>query len=358
MKGHRASLRLLPVFVVAFIISIVIYNNARLTSKNYLLRRSLVHPKFSPWRRLLNFGDEGSFLEMTGFNFDGFRELVGAVANTVELNPGPRSRGRPKLLNIEDEIGLYLYYVNSTVRAKHLAQLFGIVPATVTTTILRMMKRVVKGLRNHEASKIFFPTNDQMEIFARMINLREPTIDDVIGFLDGMSIPVQCSDDPIIQNAFFNGYHQDTMVNNIFLFSPEGKILFACYNAPGSWHDSHVARPLVTVVLDKLGQYKICVDQGFKRSGNLLNKFVGPISKSRRRNLSPVLRQMLIRQHNIYVSLRQSSEWGMRALEGSFSRLKSRLTSKAKTRRNIIFSILLLLFVLPRIKNRCIYNRG
>jgi hypothetical protein len=228
------------------------------------------------------------------------------------------------------------------MRAKHLAQLFGIVPSTVTTTILRMMKRVIKGLNNHEDAMISFPDNERMEIFARLVNLREPTIDDVIGFLDGMTIPVQCSDDPIIQNSFFNGYHQDTMVNNIFLFSPEGKILFACFNAPGSWHDSHVAQPLVVIVLDRLGNYKICVDQGFKRSGNLLNKFVGPISKSRRRNLSPILRQMLIRQHNIYVSLRQSSEWGMRALEGSFSRLKSRLTSKAKTRHKIILSILLL----------------
>ena len=144
--------------------------------------------------------------------------------------------------------------------------------------------------------------------------------------MDGLSIPVQCSEDPLIQNAYFNGYHQDTMVNNIFLFSPEGKILFACFNAPGSWHDSNVASPLITIVLDKLGNYKICVDQGFKRSGKLLNKFVGPISKKVRRNLSPVLRRALIRLHNIYVSLRQASEWGMRALQGSFSRLKSRLT--------------------------------
>ena len=82
-----------------------------------------------------------------------------------------------------------------------------------------------------------------MERFALMIQNREPTIDDVIGFLDGVALHCQCSDDPQAQGEFYNGYHGDTMVNNIFLFSPEGKIIYGVFNAPGSWHDSHVAQP-------------------------------------------------------------------------------------------------------------------
>ncbi len=132
------------------------------------------------------------------------------------------------------------------------------------------------------------------------------------------------------------------MINNIFLFSPEGKIIYGVFNAPGSWHDSHVAQPLVTLVIAVMGNYKICVDQGFKRGGILFGKFVGPMSRRSRQNLSPLLRREYIELHNKYVSLRQSSEWGMRALQGTFSRLKSRLTSNSLLRHNIIFSILLL----------------
>ncbi len=44
----------------------------------------------------------------------------------------------------------------------------------------------------------------------------------------------------------------------------------------------------------------------------------------------------------MYVSLRQSSEWGMRALQGTFSRMKSRLTSNSKVRKYILESIILL----------------
>ena len=109
------------------------------------------------------------------------------------------------------------------------------------------------------------------------------------------------------------------MINNIFLFCPERKIMYTVYNAPGSWHDSHVAQPLIAKVLIQLRIYKFCVDQGFKRGGALFDKFVGPITQKRRRNLSPILRAQIINLHNKYVSLRQSSEWGMRALRGTFT---------------------------------------
>jgi hypothetical protein len=132
------------------------------------------------------------------------------------------------------------------------------------------------------------------------------------------------------------------MCNNVFCFSPEGKVIYAAVNYPGSWHDSSVCSQFIRLVRRKLGLYKICVDQGFPRSGDLFDKFVGPISKKRRRKLSPILKQLLLNQHNRYVSLRQASEWGMRALQGSFSRLKSRLPSDLQTRKEIIESIVLL----------------
>ena len=91
MVTSRANL--IPALVVAFVVCILAYNNARVTPKHYLSRQSLVHPNFSPWRRLLNYGDEGSFIEMTGFNFDGFTELVTSVAALDELHTGPRGAG-------------------------------------------------------------------------------------------------------------------------------------------------------------------------------------------------------------------------------------------------------------------------
>ena len=228
------------------------------------------------------------------------------------------------------------------MKAKHLALIFGVLPNTVTTIINKMSKRIVIALQNHPLAKIQFPTIDEIQELCEMVREREPMIDDVFGFLDGLALPVQCSPDLNIQNAFYNGYYGDTMVNNIILFSPKGKIIYTAFNCPGSWHDSTVPEQLKDLVIEMDLMYKICVDQGFPRSGIFQDKFVGPLSRKARKRLSPVLRKAVLVMHNKYVSLRQSSEWGMRGLQGTFSRLKSRLTSDNYTRYLLIYSIFLL----------------
>ena len=211
MPARSGISKLLPAFVVAIVAAVIAYNGIRDGSRHYLLRQALVHPKFSAWRRLLNYGDEGSFLDLTGFNFQTFRELVDHIASASERG-NHRSVGRPKLLNIDDEIGLYLFYVNSTMKAKHLALIFGILPDNVNSTIRRMMKRVVRALKAHPDAKVQFPDELTMLNFATMVQRREPSVDDVIAFLDGVSIHIQCSDDSNAQAEYYNGYQGDTMI--------------------------------------------------------------------------------------------------------------------------------------------------
>ena len=126
-----------------------------------------------------------------------------------------------------------------------------------------------------------------------MINRREPSIRNVIGFIDGVAIPVECGSDAASQAINYNGYRHDTVVNNVFAFCPNGKIVYACINNPGSWHDSQVCRPLVDKVIKSIGEYAFCVDQGFPRSGELYDRFIGPLSIKQRRRLAPFLRDLL-----------------------------------------------------------------
>ena len=92
-----------------------------------------------------------------------------------------------------------------------------------------------------------------MAEFAEMVNIREPTVDNVIGFVDGLSLVVQCSDNEYLQNAAYNGYSHDTSCNNVIAFSPEGKVIYCSYNYPGSWHDNTVAQDLINVVIERIG---------------------------------------------------------------------------------------------------------
>jgi hypothetical protein len=240
------------------------------------------------------------------------------------------------------KLGLYLFYFGSTIGIKQLCLIFGVTPATISRNISKMQELFVKKLKKETYAKVKFPTDEDMSHYAALVHQREPLVHNVIGFIDGMSLPIHCSDDIILQNAAYNGYHHDTMCNNVFAFAPTGKIVYCCLNYPGSYHDSAVASELIDITIRKIGVYSFCVDSGFPRGNDLYDKFVGPISKANRRMLAPVVKQLILRKVSVYISLRQASEWGMRALQGSFPRLKSRLTSDKRKRFLTIYGVVLL----------------
>ena len=80
-------------------------------------------------------------------------------------------------------------------------------------------------------------------------------------------------------------------------------------------------------IKERIGDYKICVDQGFLRSGNTTGILVGPIPERSARQLHSVVRDNLIHLSNVYTFLCQASEWGMHGLQGTFPRCKKRLPS-------------------------------
>jgi hypothetical protein len=313
------------------------YNSCR--SRNYLTRSALLLPALSPWQRLLNFGDDKSFLLMTGMTRAAFVLLDRAIFPFESTMP---IVGRPSSLDSRGQLGLFLFYIGSKMGTKHLCTIFGITPSCSSRFVNDLLRLVVKRLLVNEHAKIEFPSKEKMELFAAMIGNRENMASDVIGFMDGLSLSTQCSSTPDIQNSFYNGYHSDTMVNNVLAFGPDGKVFIAAINYPGSWHDGAITMDIIEFLHEHLNGKKICVDQGFPRSGRALDILVGPYSEKSARKLSPILRSFLLILAAVYTSLRQASEWGMRGLQGTFPRLCCRLPSSRKKRYRIILSIILI----------------
>lgn len=280
-----------------------------------------------------------SFLDLTGFNRLGFFELRHILFPDEEYH---HQGGRYSKLDQSGRLGLCLFYLNSNLGLKHLSMIFCVSESTVLYTVNKIIKKIIFYLKDNVKSAIKFPTAAKMEYYASLVARREPTITNVIGFVDGLSLPVQCSEDPETQSLMYNGYYHDTRCNNVLAFSPEGTIFYAAINYPGSFHDSRTAYKLGETALEKLGNFSLCVDQGFPRKGHFFGKFVGPISRRTLENLSPLVKKNMIKLHNKYISLRQSAEWGMRGLQSTFCRLKTRLTSNEKKRRSILYCILLL----------------
>jgi hypothetical protein len=65
-----------------------------------------------------------------------------------------------------------------------------------------------------------------MQQFVEMISIHEPTISNVIRFMDGLGLATEMTNERIQQNAYYCGYDCDTMVNNILVFGRDGKVFF------------------------------------------------------------------------------------------------------------------------------------
>ena len=225
---YHAIIKLFAGIAFLMLGAVVMYNNAR-EPRNKLTRKALLPPSLSAWRHLYYHGDDASFVNLIGFTKSAFKQLLHIVFPTC--NNGIKKRGRRQLLTPADKLGLYLMYLSSRMDNK---MIFGCVPSSCATILDDVQARVVVALRNHPKAEVKFPDQDGMAELAARVQQREPSINNVIGFVDGVSLPIQCSEDPTEQDANYNGYHHDTRCNNVFALSSVGKFIYACMNYPGS----------------------------------------------------------------------------------------------------------------------------
>ena len=84
-----------------------------------------------------------------------------------------------------------------------------------------------------------------------------------------------------IQNAYYNGWTCSHYCSCILAFAPDGTIIYAILNAPGSWHDSAIAGPLYDELLtNTLDGYRILSDTAFPRkSDRLQRRILAPVKR-------------------------------------------------------------------------------
>ncbi|KAI7965579.1 hypothetical protein MJO29_001327 [Puccinia striiformis f. sp. tritici] len=125
-------------------------------------------------------------------------------------------------------------------------------------------------------------------------------------------------------NAYYNGWTCSHYCSNILTFAPDGSIIHAILNAPGSWHDSNIASQLYHKLLHNTPEgYRVISDTAFPRVTKRLDyRIVAPSKRGDRLPTDPVEFARLKLFNDQLVSARQAAEWGMRSIQGSFSRLK------------------------------------
>lgn len=102
-----------------------------------------------------------------------------------------------------------------------------------------------------------------------------------------------------------------------------GTVIAAKLNAPGSWHDSRVAQPIYEKLRIRTPPgYYLVADTAFPRGTNQIEgRIRAPIKSGQSIAGTPEEIQEKLAFNRELLSYRQTAEWGMRSLQGSFGRL-------------------------------------
>lgn len=123
------------------------------------------------------------------------------------------------------------------------------------------------------------------------------------------------------------------------IFCSEGELIYVTTNCPGSWHDSRIAESLYKRLFEKTPTgYFLIADTAFPHSdARLRGKIKVPLKSGAQVSADPRERENVLEENRELVNARQAAEWGMRAIQGTFGRLRGKLPiSRAAERRQIL----------------------
>ncbi|KAG8718355.1 hypothetical protein FRC09_012793 [Ceratobasidium sp. 395] len=236
--------------------------------------------------------------------------------------------GEPRLgrrsLDAAGGLGLVLHWLRSSTSEIGLMQVFALVSSVLHRYLQFGLDTLLQTLRRMADARITWPSERRMTYYSRLIRTRHPLIDGAFGFMDGLSLPVTVSADPQVEKATYNGWLHTHKVSNIFVFAPDGTIIAATLNAPGSWHDARVAHGVYPRLINNTPEdHFLIADSAFPRTSQVLRaKIRTPFKANAALPQDPEQRAAAILYSNALVSARQAAEWGMRSLQGAFGRLK------------------------------------
>ena len=143
-KSTSRMLTLIPsattkygVKILALVLSLCAYSNS-MRDRKWLYREAVLLPPKAPWNHILLHGDHSSFLLMAGLTHEAFDML-----HNILKPPGhpslPKYKGRKWSLTSEGQLGLFLFYISSTMNYKYLCLIFGVTPNACSCMLKNML---------------------------------------------------------------------------------------------------------------------------------------------------------------------------------------------------------------------------
>jgi hypothetical protein len=161
--------------------------------------------------------------------------------------------------------------------------------------------------------------------------------------VDGLNLACNDPSDPIQQNSLYNSWLCGCFSSSLFVYDSFGTIMYAMLNAPGSEHDSTLARRMYDLLRHNTPKgFGLAADAAFSTRGDLADKIWKPLTTTQLRNASEnetvSVRKLvaLLKKHRAAVSVRQGAEWGMGSIQNVFRRVNLPLSATHSTRLQLL----------------------
>jgi len=324
---------------------------ARKRRRRCIPRDALHMPEDSGWRKLYNSRNDQALITLTGLDhfafdyleskfrtyYDGYSPygMDGCAKQKHQSN-----KGRKRLMNSKDCLGLILAWTRTRGSMMCLQIIFGLTQSILSLYLQFGMNLLILVLQDLEEAKVKVPSTNKISELQSLVRNRHPVLTDVWCTMDGLKLYLQCPGTDDEQNNYYNGWQCDHFINSVLVFCPDGTIPICCYNVPGTQHDSTIAH--IGGIYDKLHSVyeetgaKCTVDSAFSK----LNRPYLIKSGKKNLNLSREDQRILAAA----TSMRQSAEWGMKAFQSSFPRIKDRIPWEYKGKRKLVLKMLILLY--------------
>ena len=316
------------------------YERALRRRVRYRLRdEHLLRPYESAWTRIRYIDDDSGWMEVTSFTKAAVFRLFDLMAPYMVKAPEPvHLGGRPRRLDPLTQMVLTLYWLHSRGAYRDVAMHFGCPTPTVGRYIRRWIFAFEEYLPCFQESLVRWPNERQIERYAAMISRKYPGMSEQLGkqafaFMDGCNFGLENQWDLTLQRNWYNPVTRSCKVGNLFVWAPDGLVIYQKMNCPGVMHDSAIASDVYHIIeSDVPDKYAILADSAFPHLGGMILK---PLTISEAVLASAAEQQV----SRIVAGMRVPCEWGNRGLQAAFPRLHNLLPVEHLYRRALLKTV-------------------
>ena len=174
--------------------------------RTYLTRADLPGDPLaeSAWAYLWSSQSDRAFITTMGVDVNTFQTILNRFtikwgSETIprgDVNSNGEPQPRWRSLDAAGCLGLILHYLNSTMPAYSLQQIFGITPAVCSRYLAVGLQHLLSVLKTMRQARIVWPsTEEAIKPYSNAIDQKFPLLRQCFGFINGLNLPVLVSDD-------------------------------------------------------------------------------------------------------------------------------------------------------------------